>query len=212
MAWYQVKEGNMLNELKDYNLGIDPIKNFLNWYAEAINVEDNADAMTLSTIELPANRPFSRTVLYKGMKEGKIIFYSNYLSQKAQQIEHNNEVSLLFYWHKSIRQVRIQGRVTKMSEAESKVYFASRDRESQLASYISKQSSPVASKSELLKNLEAAKLKFENKEVEKPIHWGGYLIEPYEFEFFIYGKYRLNDRFLYILNNEGKWDISRLQP
>lgn len=202
----------MLNELKDYHLGLDPIKNFLTWYDEAIKLEDNADAMTLSTIELPANRPYSRTVLYKGMKNNRIIFYTNYLSQKGKQLELNHEVSLLFYWHKSIRQVRIQGRVSKMSEADSQAYFASRDRESQLASYISKQSAPIASKMELLNNLEAAKQKFQNTEVEKPMHWGGYLIEPYEFEFFIYGKYRLNDRFLYILNKEGNWEISRLQP
>jgi pyridoxamine 5'-phosphate oxidase len=202
----------MLNELKDYGLGLDPIKNFLNWYEEAIKVEDNADAMTLSTIDLEINRPFSRTVLYKGIKNNKIIFYTNYLSKKALQMELNNEVSLLFYWHKSIRQVRIQGKITKTSEEDSKKYFASRDRESQLASYISQQSASIDSKEQLLNNLEAAKIKFQNSEVEKPIHWGGYLIEPYEFEFFIYGKYRLNDRFLYILNNEGKWEISRLQP
>lgn len=202
----------MLNELKDYGLGLDPIKNFLNWYEEAIKVEDNAEAMTLSTIDLEINRPFSRTVLYKGIKNNKIIFYTNYLSKKALQMELNNEVSLLFYWHKSIRQVRIQGKITKTSEEDSKKYFASRDRESQLASYISQQSASIDSKEQLLYNLEAAKIKFQNSEVEKPIHWGGYLIEPYEFEFFIYGKYRLNDRFLYILNNEGKWEISRLQP
>lgn len=202
----------MLNELKDYNLGADPVKNFLNWYDEAIKVEDNADAMTLSTIDVELNRPFSRTVLYKGIKDNKIIFYTNYLSKKAQQMDQNNEVSLLFYWHKSIRQVRIQGKITKTSDEDSRKYFASRDRESQLASYISQQSAPIESKQQLLNNLEAAKTKFENSEVEKPIHWGGYLIEPYEFEFFIYGKYRLNDRFLYILNNEGSWEISRLQP
>ncbi len=202
----------MINELKDFKLGLDPIQNFITWYDEAIKVEDNADAMTLSTIDIDLNRPDSRTVLYKGMKENKIIFYTNYLSKKSSQMNHNSEVSLLFYWHKSIRQVRIQGKVTKASEEESLAYFKSRDRESQLASYISKQSSPIASKDLLLKKLEEAKLKFENKEIEKPIHWGGYFVEPYEFEFFIYGKHRLNDRFLYILNNEGNWEISRLQP
>lgn len=202
----------MMDELSQFNLGVDPFINFLNWYDEAIKVEDNADAMTLSTVDLKNLRPFSRTVLYKGMENQQLIFYTNYLSEKGKQIELNKEVSLLFYWHKSIRQVRIQGTVTKCSRSQSEKYFASRDRDSQLASYISEQSSQIASKDQLIEKLEAAKSKFLNQAIDCPLHWGGYLIEPYEFEFFVYGKNRLNDRFLFVKNENQTWSIARLQP
>jgi pyridoxamine 5'-phosphate oxidase len=201
----------MNSELNQYNLDPSPVASFLRWYEEALKVEDNADAMTLSTYDSILSRPHSRTVLYKGMKDNNIVFYTNYLSKKGEQISGNNEVSLLFYWHKSIRQVRIQGRVSKLSEKESKEYFLSRDKESQIASYISKQSHPISSKEQLIDKFNAASEKFKNSEVEKPEHWGGYKVAPYEIEFFIYGKNRLNDRFLYTLNNNN-WEISRLQP
>lgn len=202
----------MLNELKDFNLGLNPVENFLNWYSEAIKVEDNADAMTLSTYDEKTKRPHSRTLLYKGLENNQIIFYTNYLSKKAEQINDNQEVSLLFYWHKSIRQVRIQGHVQKSSRELSTKYFASRDRESQLASFISKQSHSINSKSELLEKLEKTKAEYNGREIPCPENWGGYLLTPYEFEFFIYGKNRLNDRFLFVKNKNNEWEISRLQP
>jgi pyridoxamine 5'-phosphate oxidase len=201
----------MHDDLSQFNLGLNPVESFTHWYTEALTKEDNADAMTLATIDLKMNRPTTRTVLYKGLKDSRIIFYTNYESNKGKELESNPEVSLLFYWHKSIRQVRIQGKVEKCSEADSNTYWKSRDRESQLASYISNQSTPIKNKEELIEKLKVATLKFEGLEVPKPIHWGGYLVRPYEFEFFIYGKNRLNDRFLYELN-QAQWNIFRLQP
>ena len=201
-----------MDDLLKYFLNNNAIASFTNWYEEATKVEQNAEAMTLSTIDTQKSRPDSRTVLFKGINNaGQLTFYTNYLSTKARELEKNNEASLLFYWHVSKRQVRIHGKVTKMNESDSKKYFQSRDRQSQLASFISEQSSPISNKEALLKKLEQASQEFLGKEIPYPANWGGFLFEPYEFEFFVYGDYRINDRFLYTKQNND-WTIVRLQP
>lgn len=200
-----------MDSLIDYSLKNNPLDSFTAWYEDARKVEQNADAMTLSTIDLKNNRPDSRTVLFKGIKDGCCTFYTNYMSNKASELESCNEACLLFYWHVSKRQVRIQGKVRKMSLADSEKYFHSRDRQSQLASMISNQSSPIADKDELLKKLTEATEKYEGTTIPYPTNWGGYLFEPYEFEFFVYGDYRINDRFLFKKQNND-WSVTRLQP
>lgn len=200
-----------MDSLTKYSLKNNPLDSFSSWYEDAKKVEQNPDAMTLSTIDLKNNRPDSRTVLFKGIKNGCCTFYTNYLSNKAIELEQNNEASLLFYWHVSKRQVRIQGKVSKMSAEDSEKYFHSRDRQSQLASMISEQSSPIKDKDALLKKLSEAIEKYEGREIPYPTNWGGYLFEPYEFEFFVYGDYRINDRFLFKKHNND-WSVTRLQP
>jgi pyridoxamine 5'-phosphate oxidase len=200
-----------MDNLLNYSLKFDPLDSFLEWYDDALKIEQNPAAMTLSTIDTTNLRPDARTVLYKGLRDGSLVFYTNYQSNKARELEQNNQACVLFYWHLSKRQVRIQGQVKKMSEAESKKYFHSRDRQSQLASMISEQSSPIADKDALLKRLEEALKKYAGAEIPYPQNWGGYLFEPYEFEFFVYGDYRINDRFLYKKKDNG-WAITRLQP
>jgi pyridoxamine 5'-phosphate oxidase len=200
-----------MDDLKDYSLGEGPLDSFLSWYKKAQKIEHNPEAMTLATIDKKANRPTARTVLYKGLLKNQITFYTNYGSSKAHDLEDNNEACLVFYWHLSKKQVRLQGRVTKMAKADSEKYFHSRDRESQLASLISDQSSAIFNKDALLKKLDIAKTKYNNTEIPLPDYWGGYLFEPYEFEFFLYGDHRLNDRFLY-KKESGAWVITRLQP
>jgi len=145
------------------------------------------------------------------MKEQRIIFYTNYFSPKSHDLDSNPEIALAFYWHESKKQVRIQGRVEKMSLEDSKAYFHSRDRESQIASYISTQSASINSKEELLEKYNETQKLYAGKEIPHPPNWGGYLVSPYEFEFFLYGQYRLNDRFLFELKQEA-WSVSRLQP
>ena len=200
-----------MDDLIKYSLNNNPIESFTRWYEDAKKVEQNAEAMNLSTIDLKNNRPDSRTVLFKGMKEGACTFYTNYGSVKAHEIEANNEACLVFYWHVSKRQVRIHGKIRKMSEADSMTYFHSRDRQSQLASFISDQSQPIADKEELLKKLDTATQKYQGQDIPFPKNWGGYLLEPYEFEFFVYGDYRINDRFLFKQQNSN-WSVTRLQP
>lgn len=200
-----------MDNLLNYSLGNDPVTSFQEWFDEAAKIEQNAPAMSVATYDFEHQRPTTRVLLYKGMQEGKIVFYTNYLSHKAKDLDHNPEVSLNFYWHVLGRQVRIQGRALKMSHVNSEKYFHSRDRDSQIASYISTQSSVIEDKDALMAKFEKTKKEFEGKTIPCPENWGGYLVNPYEFEFFLYGANRINDRFLYQLKNT-KWEVSRLQP
>lgn len=200
-----------MENLSEFGLTQNPLDSFTSWYEQAKSVEQNPEAMTLSTIDSKLRRPDSRTVLFKGLKSGCLTFYTNYTSNKSRELESNNEAAILFYWHVSKRQVRVQGKVTKMSSEDSKAYFRSRDRQSQLASYISEQSSPIEDKSALMKKLSEASARFDGDEIPFPVNWGGFLFEPYEFEFFVYGDYRINDRFLFQKTQQG-WAITRLQP
>jgi pyridoxamine 5'-phosphate oxidase len=200
-----------MDNLMNYSLNKDPLVSFLDWYNDAKKVEQNPEAMTLSTVDPKNNRPDSRTVLFKGMNENYLTFYTNYNSMKGKELEENNEACLLFYWHACKRQVRIQGTVKKMTAADSDVYFGARDRQSQLASYISQQSAPIADKETLMNKLADADKEFQNSRIPRPENWGGFLFRPYEFEFFVYGDYRINDRFLY-KRSHNDWIITRLQP
>ncbi len=200
-----------MDNLFQYNLDSDPLECFEQWYQDAKKVEENPEAMVLSTVDIKNRRPHSRFLLYKGMLEKKIIFYTNYQSPKSLEIEANPEVALTFYWHKSKRQVRINGLAEKMSPDDSHKYFQSRDKESQIASIVSDQSRPIENRDLLLQKYNEALVTFKNKAVPCPSQWGGFLVSPFEFEFFIYGEHRLNDRFLFQLVNQ-QWVIARLQP
>jgi pyridoxamine 5'-phosphate oxidase len=200
-----------MENLSNFELGADPLFSFVNWHAKALSVELNADAMSVATYDTEKKRPSSRYLLYKGLKDKKIIFYTNYYSPKSHDLDLNPEVALNFYWHNSKKQVRIHGQVERMSLADSKAYFHSRDRDSQIASFISHQSAFIEDKNALLLKFEEVKNKFANSEIPHPENWGGYLVTPYEFEFFLYGEFRLNDRFLYTKSSNG-WSVNRLQP
>lgn len=200
-----------MDELFNYSLKENPLTTFTEWYEAAAKIEQNAEAMAVSTYDEVKKRPNTRYLLFKGIQENRLVFYTNYGSPKSKDLEGNPEVALVFYWHESKRQVRIHGRVSKMSKEDSLRYFHSRDRDSQLASYISSQSESIADKQGLIDKLNDAKKKFEGKEVPLPPNWGGYLVLPYEYEFFLYGANRLNDRFLYE-NIDNKWRVQRLQP
>ena len=200
-----------MDNLIDYNLNQDPLISFLDWHKSALELEQNADAMAVSTYDLHKNRPNTRYLLFKGVVDKKIIFYTNYSSPKARELSTTPEVALGFYWHASQKQVRIHGKVSKMSFADSESYFHSRDRESQIASSLSEQSSEIEDKAALLMKYEAARKHFDGKPIPLPDNWGGFLVDPYEYEFFLYGENRLNDRFLFQSINQ-KWEVCRLQP
>lgn len=201
----------MQDQLLNYSLEENPLNTFLSWYEDASKVEQNAQAMAVSTHDQEKNRPNCRYLLYKGIVQGKILFYTHYTSPKFIDLETNPEIALTFYWHVSKKQVRIHGKALKLSAPESAKYFHSRDRDSQIASYISHQSEEIESKELLIKKFNEAREKFNGLEIPAPANWGGVLVDPYEYEFFLYGENRLNDRFLYELQNK-KWQISRLQP
>lgn len=203
-----------MDKLELFDLSNDPIESFYKWYEAAAKCEQNAEAMTLATVS-SSGRPDARILLFKGMKERALTFYTHYESPKGHDLDVHPEGCLVFYWHVSKKQVRLHGHVKKMSRADSDRYFHSRDRASQLASYISDQSQPIEDKQALLNKLEKAKNEFGNLEIPTPESWGGYIFEPYEMEFFLYGEHRLNDRFLYKLDQtpaKKGWSVCRIQP
>ena len=198
-------------ELRRKDLAPDPIAQFNQWFIEAREAElHEPNAMTLSTVGLDGC-PAARTVLMKFFDESGFVFYTNYSSAKAKEIEAAPKASLLFPWLLLERQVRIEGEVEKVSIAESLKYFASRPRESQIGAWVSDQSSVIDSRALLMNKMAELKAKFKGGEVPLPSFWGGYRVRPVRVEFWQGGKGRVHDRFLYTRTENG-WSIDRLAP
>lgn len=201
-------------ELHRSDMEQDPFVQFEQWFAEAREVEiHEPNAMALSTVGLNGC-PASRMVLMKFFDQNGFVFYTNYGSAKAKEMEAVSMAALLFPWLPLERQVRIEGSVEKVSAAESLKYFASRPRESQIGAWVSDQSSVVDSRALLLNKMAELKAKFKGGEVPLPSFWGGYRVRPDRIEFWQGGKGRVHDRFLYTRddNREAGWAIDRLAP
>jgi pyridoxamine 5'-phosphate oxidase len=197
------------------NLPADPFAAFNIWLQEAAAnaVIVEANAMVLSTLG-PEEHISARTVLLKDISEGGFTFFTNYSSRKAQAMEINSQVTLLFPWYAMERQVSISGFAEKISESESAEYFASRPWSSQIGAWASAQSAPLASREELEQRFKGASEKWpEGSTVPKPPHWGGYRVTPISIEFW-QGRYsRLHDRLRYErANSETEWEITRYYP
>ena len=201
-------------ELHRGDMEQNPFVQFEQWFAEAREVEiHEPNAMALSTVGLNGC-PASRMVLMKFFDQNGFVFYTNYGSAKAKEMEAVSMAGLLFPWLPLERQVRIEGSVEKVSAAESLKYFASRPRESQIGAWVSDQSSVVDSRALLLNKMAELKAKFKGGEVPLPSFWGGYRVRPDRIEFWQGGKGRVHDRFLYTRddNRETGWAIERLAP
>jgi pyridoxamine 5'-phosphate oxidase len=166
--------------------------------------------MALSTVS-PEGRPSSRIVLLKGYSEEGFVFFTNYTSDKGKQIEHNQHVSLLFFWKELERQVRIEGVASQVAAEESDAYFDSRPVGSRLGAWASPQSQKIADREILDKELEKITAQFSEQQIPRPPHWGGYRVKPTRIEFWQGRSSRLHDRILYELVDEN-WQISRLAP
>lgn len=207
----KVKRSQTLKVLSENSVLSDPISQFSVWMNEAIEsnlLEPNA--MILST----ANKngiPSARTVLLKGFDNKGFVFFTNYMSAKAKDLGENPNTALLFLWLELERQIRITGKVEKLSNEESEKYFSSRPRESQLGAWASKQSSVIANRKVLEEQYEDMKRKFDGKEIPLPPFWGGYRVNPQRIEFWQGRESRLHDRICYTLD-AGKWKIERLSP
>ncbi len=199
-------------ELKDNLVDDNPFNQFEQWFAVAENSEtvEEANAMTLSTSNT-SGMPRGRVVLLKEVTEDGFIFYTNYKSEKGKAIAANNKVCISFFWPGLERQILIMGTAHKISEEKSAAYFSQRPRKSQLGALVSDQSQVIASRVALEEKLKDLVLQFEGKEIPKPADWGGYLIEPYSFEFWQGRQSRLHDRIEYKKDN-GQWAKIRLQP
>lgn len=193
------------------NLAKNPIQYFMNWFEDALKVnKQEANACVLSSVSSD-NCPSSRVVLLKGVNENGFTFFTNYKSSKAKDIDANPNVALNFYWPELERQVRIAGIAKKIMINDSDTYFKSRPRESQMGAWLSDQSKVIGLDYNFMETLNSLESKFKDKEVERPLHWGGYCIEPIKVEFWQGRPSRLHDRLEYKIE-DGKWIYKRLAP
>ncbi len=200
--------------LKREDLHTDPVEQFRLWFNQATQVElVEPNAMILATIDSMC-KPDTRTVLLKAFDTDGFVFYTNYESKKAIQMEANPWVSVTFPWYPLERQVIINGRVSKISTAESLKYYLSRPRGSQLGAWVSQQSQVISSRKILESKLKEMQAKFAKGDIPLPSFWGGYRIRPHQVEFWQGGTNRLHDRFRYlrIIEDENRWQIDRLSP
>jgi pyridoxamine 5'-phosphate oxidase len=189
----------------------DPMRQFSVWFAHVRDIEADPTAMALATAT-PVGRPSVRTVLLKAMDDRGFVFYTNYQSRKAREMEATGRASLLFYWGSFERQVRIDGAVERVSPAESDAYFETRPPDSRLSVYSSRQSETIESRDALEEAFERVKRMYGDGPVPRPDWWGGYRVVPDEFEFWQGRASRLHDRLRYTKIAEGTWRRERLAP
>jgi len=191
----------------------NPIRQFERWFAD-VNArgitEQDAVSMTLATTD-GEGQSSARIVLLKSFDDRGFVFYTNYNSRKARDLAQNARACLLFYWSPLWRQVRIEGTIEKVSEAESDEYFHSRPLGSKIGAWASDQSRRVENRAQLEKRFEEFGWKFADN-VPRPPHWGGYRVKPVEIEFWQGRENRLHDRLRYCLQPDGIWLIERLAP
>ncbi len=197
--------------LSEQSLPEDPIAQFKLWFEDVLKNEKNdPTAMVLSTVD-ESGHPDSRVVLLKGLDKGQFIFYTNYQSTKAKQIENNPYGALNFYWPQMARQVRIRGQIEQINKEQSDLYFSTRPIKSQFSAIVSPQSQEIGGRESLERALNDLIQKHGQEPVVRPNYWGGYMVIPEEIEFWQGRDNRLHDRIHYYLKN-GQWKYHRLAP
>lgn len=197
--------------LHEADLDPNPLKQFRLWFDEALSanvIEPNA--MLLSTVS--NGRPSARIVLLKDLDQAGFTFFTNYESKKGSEMETDPFVALTFFWKELERQVRIEGKVEKTTDAESSEYFAVRPRGSQIGAWASAQSQHLENREELEQRTKLLEERFAGTDVPRPPHWGGYRVIPHYFEFWQGRPSRLHDRLVFQKSVEGSWEIERLYP
>lgn len=190
----------------------DPIKQFQLWFDDAITAKlPMPDAMSLATVT-PDGRPTARMVLLKQVDAEGFVFFTNYLSSKSRQLEINPYAALVFYWPQLERQVRVEGKTAKTAAEESAAYFKTRPRESQIGAWASPQSEVISAREILEQRAHELAEQYCDREIDCPMHWGGYRLQPDRIEFWKGRVGRLHDRILYELQPDGSWTIKRLAP
>ncbi len=199
-------------KLRRSSLDDDGFEQFTTWFEQACEADvHEPNAFSLATVAADG-QPSLRTVLLKYFDRQGLVFFTNYESRKAMEIEDNPQVSMLFPWLTMQRQVIVKGGAVKVSAAESLKYFLKRPKDSQLGAWISQQSSVISSRSVLEGKLAEIKARFSKGDISLPPFWGGYRIEPKSFEFWQGGESRIHDRFLYTKDEAGRWGVERLSP
>jgi len=200
-------------ELLEENCPENPMELFQNWFISADNSKtvEETNAMIIATIG-EDGFPKSRVVLLKKYTLEGFIFYTNYNSEKGKAILKNNNVCLSFFWPALEQQIIIKGKAEKLAENLSDGYFDSRPDGSKLGAWASNQSSVVSSRAALDESLSIFEKKFENSEIPRPNHWGGFIIKPISIEFWQGRPNRMHDRIRYTLSEDFSWKIERLAP
>lgn len=205
-----IRKDYSIKSLDISDVNVDPLAQFKSWFDEAINAEVlEVNAMTVSTLGLDGT-PNARILLLKGIDTG-FVFFTNYKSEKGQELEMNKTAALTFFWPELERQVRVRGKVEKVIKEESDTYFYSRPTGSQISAWVSSQSQKIASRDYLSIKQIAVEKEFAEKDMVRPPHWGGYRLMASTIEFWQGRPSRLHDRIRYELQGDS-WVIARLAP
>jgi pyridoxamine 5'-phosphate oxidase len=198
--------------IDENTLASNPIDQFEIWFKEAVKskvLEPNAMHLATATSD---GKPSGRVMLLKGFDESGFTFYSNYESRKGHELKDNPYAAITFLWLELVRQVRIEGTVSRISDMESETYFQSRPRTSQISAYVSEQSRYLNQREELEGRFQQASNSFSGKPITRPAHWGGYCLKPNCIEFWQGRASRLHDRIQYSLQYNGSWKRQRMFP
>ncbi len=207
-----IRRNYSLHQLTEAEAASDPVVQFDKWWQEAIESEiDEVNAMTLATASADGV-PSARIVLLKAYSPQGFVFFTNYESFKGQQLLENPKACLVFFWKELERQVRITGLVQRVDASESDEYFSSRPEGSQLGAIVSPQSRSIESREWLEKKLAEVGKQFAGQSLQRPDHWGGFIVKPVVMEFWQGRPSRLHDRLEYTLQNDGSWKRVRLAP
>jgi pyridoxamine 5'-phosphate oxidase len=208
---HSIRRDYQFDDLLEEQAGQDPLALFDTWLEKAIEAcPDDPTAMVLSTVGLDG-WPHSRVVLLKQRNESGFSFFTNYDSEKGQQLAQNNKACMTFFWPALSRQIRIEGTIEKVSRKTSETYFATRPRGSQLAARTSKQSAVIASRDVLQEAFNAEEQALNDQDIPCPENWGGYVLKPNFIEFWQGRPSRLHDRICYT-KNDNDWLITRKAP
>jgi pyridoxamine 5'-phosphate oxidase len=211
MSLADLRKDYQLASLSEADVASDPIQQFSIWFEQALKSDvAEANAMSLATVNA-TGRPSSRIVLIKEFDQRGFSWFTNYDSNKGHDLAANPHAALLFFWSALERQVRIEGRIEKISDEENDNYFQSRPLGSRQSACASQQSQPIANRSLLEEKLKAVVNEFSDHP-PRPEHWGGYRLVPDRLEFWQGRSSRLHDRIVYTREPDGKWVIARLQP
>ncbi|MET4138061.1 pyridoxamine 5'-phosphate oxidase [Pedobacter sp. UYP1] len=198
-------------ELSEADIDKNPIAQFAKWFKDALEAKlYEPNVMTLATADL-TGKPSSRILLLKGFDEEGFVFFTNYNSKKGKDLQENPQAAMQFFWPELERQVRIEGMVTKATAEASTTYFHSRPKGSQIGASASPQSTVIPNREILEDRVKELTASYQETEVPRPEHWGGYVLKPSHIEFWQGRPSRLHDRITYTSVN-GVWTINRLAP
>ena len=208
----EIRKEYSYKALVESEVEADPIKQFNIWWQDALEAKiGEVNAMTVATASADG-LPSARTMLLKGFSEKGFVFFTNYNSYKGQQLAENPKACLVFFWKELERQVRVTGLIEKTSEEESNSYFQSRPKASQVGAIASPQSQVIENRQWLDDQYKKLIDQFENTAIQRPEHWGGFVVKPVIMEFWQGRPGRLHDRIQYTISQDGSWKVERLAP